>query len=775
MKQRITLLFFFLSVIISIKATAQIEFEGANAYGQLLDVTYSKTQEDVIYALTLTNHIVTSTDGGDTWTVLYSDPLDNYARLLDLKLINEGAALSFNVRAEGTDYNKIIIFDLATASIVQTFSPPNSYEFDILIESYDISNSNNDVVLMHTTYSLAGAYTHEVFYTSNGGLNWSSVYFSTINDHVAVNNVSISPSDDNKLFLMRGGSTTRELGGVFVSLDAGQTWENKIPGNTYDAIAFNPDNSNDILLGTGYGYDTHIENLYRSLDGGSTWAIVPITWTTMSTDNINKIEFNPTNANEIIVLEENEMVVSSDNGATWENYVYSEIDPEAYYYGLAASYNPFVANELLITTNFYPFLTTDGGLTLSKLENPFINSTGTIAAFSSESENHVYHGMRLGYMHKDLQNDTEEGYFLQSLTQGFGSGVKVFADPVVPGRVFIGNRSSNTSYINVSSAHGADLKLIASSMFFLILEDVSTSIANPNISWISTGIEVHKVDLTDLDNIIDENIAVPDLGEVITAVQVDSDAATTIFIAQGVDFYKSTDDGATWNISTVGLEALEVGDHLIVDIEQNPLNANQLLLSTTAGIYLSEDKGDSWVSISTEFTDNVAFSSVTENTIVGVTHYSDGFNVPLPVAKAKIIISTDLGGTWTEISPGRLNYPFTESSAFIFTEDAVSVYLGVHDLGLIKYDIDLETLSVNSEILNDTPIQLYPNPTKNSFSVHSDANVIAVTIYTLTGQDVKTVKNPNDEINVSDLSPGVYLVNVKTTKGSITKRLLKSN
>ncbi|WP_179319607.1 T9SS type A sorting domain-containing protein [Winogradskyella helgolandensis] len=775
MKKQITLLLFFLSVIISTKATAQIEFEGAKAYGQLFDVTYSKTQENVIYAHTLTNHVVASVDGGDTWDILYSDPLDNYATIKDLKLINDGAALSFNIKAEGTDYNKIVIFDLATASITQTFSPPNSFEFDILIESYDISDTNNDVMLMHTTYSLAGAYTHEVFYTSDGGLNWNAVYYSPLNYHVAVNNVSISPSDDNKLFLMRGGSTTRELGGVFVSLDAGQTWENKIPGNTYDAIAFNPDNSDDILLGTGYGYDTHVENLYRSLDGGSTWAIVPITWTTMSNDNINKIEFNPNNSDEIIVLEENEMVVSSDNGATWVNYVYTTIDPETYYYGLAASYNPFTTNELLITTNFYPFLTTDGGLTLSKLENPFINSTGTIAAFSSENENHIYYGMRSGYMHKDLQTEAEEGYALQSLTQGFGSTVKVFADPVVPGRVFTGNRALNTSYINVSSAHGADLKSIASSMFFLILTDVSTSIANPNISWISTGLELHKVDLTDMDNIIDESITIPQLGEVIKAVQVDSENESTIFITQGIDFYKSVDDGATWALSNTGLEGLTLDAQLILDIEQNPLNANQLMLSTTNGIYLSENKGDSWSLISSEFTDNVAFSSITENAIVGVTHYSDGFNVPLPVAKAKIIISTDLGETWTEISPEMLEYPFTESSAMLFTEDNITVYLGVHDLGLIKYDIDISTLSVSSELPFNNTIKFYPNPTQNSFLVVGDDSIKAISIYSISGQEVKSVKNVSSEINVSDLAAGVYLVKVQTANSTITKRLIKSN
>lgn len=774
MKKLTTLLFFIFCIFTSTKAVAQIELEGAKAYGQLFDVTYSETQEDVIYAATLTNHIVTSIDGGVSWDILYADPMDNYARLAGLKLINAGTTLSFNVRAEGTDYNKIVLFDLDTETITQTFYPPNYDELDILIESYDVSDSNNDVVLMHTTFSLFGAYTHEVFYTSNGGTDWTSVYFSVDNDNVAINNVSISPDDDEKLFLMRGGSTSRELGGLFVSEDAGLNWENKIPGNTYHSIAFNPDDSDDILLGTSYGYDTHVENLYRSLDGGDTWTIVPIDWTSMSSNNINKIEFNPANSDEIIVLEENELVISSDNGATWTNHVYTEIDPEAYYYGLTASYNPFTADEILITTNFYPFLTTDGGLTLTKLENPFVNSTGTVAAFTSADENHIYYGLRSGFIHKDLQTDIEDEVYLQSLTQGFGSAVRVFTDPVVSGRVFTSNRSLNTSYINVSSDHGANSQVVASSMFFLILEDVSTSIANSNISWMSTGLEVHKVDLTDMANIIDVSVVVPELGEVISAVQVDSENATTVFISQGVNFYKSTDDATTWTLSNTGLEDLEVGDHLILDIEQNPLNADQLLLSTTNGIYLSENKGDSWSSISSEFTENVAFSTINENTIVGVTHYSGGFNFPLPVAKAKIIISTDLGETWSEISPEMLSYPFTETSAFTFAEDEVSVYLNVQDLGLIKYNIDLMTLSVNSEILKNNTVELYPNPTKNNFSVNTDDAIMAVTIYNIAGQEIKKVNNPNYNIDVSDLATGVYLIKVKTSKGTITKRLLKS-
>lgn len=775
MKKLKTLFLLFFSILIVQNSIAQVAFEGAKEYGQLFNVTYSETEEDVIYARTVTNHIVTSTDGGDTWEILYADPLDTYATLKDLKLINNGTTLSFTISAEGTDYNAIVIFDLANETITRTYSPPNSFETDILIESYDILDSNNDVALMHTTYSLGGAYTHEVFYTSDGGTNWFPVYYSPVNYEIAINNVAISPENDEHLFLMRGGSTTRDFGGLLVSTDAGQTWEEKIRGNMYDPIAFNPENANDILVGTGYGYETHEENLYRSLDGGQTWSIVPITWTSMSQDNITAITFNPSNTNEIIVLEENEIVVSSDNGATWQNNVYTSIDPETYYYGLTASFNPFTSREVLISTNFYPFLSKDGGSTLTKLENPFINSSGTVASFTSENENHLYYGLRSGYIHKDFQEGTEEGYGLQSLNQGFGSPVKVFSDPVVAGRVFTNNRVVNTSYLNVSAAHGADSKLIASSMFFLILEDVSTSVTNPNISWLSTGIEAHKVDLTDMENIIDTNVPVPQTGEVVTAVQVDREDEATIYITQGINFYKSSNDGAIWELAVNGLEDLVTGDDLIIDIEQNPLNANQLLLATTQGIYLSEDKGDSWNLISTEFTNDIAFSTVTQDAIVAVTHYSDGFNIPLPIAKAKIIFSKDMGETWEEISPETLSYPITETSAFIFSEDAVAVYLGVQDLGLVKYNINLETLGINAEVLENKKISLYPNPATETFSISSAHSIESVRIYNMAGQEVKNLNGKSENITISDLANGMYVVKVKTTEGSISKQLIKAN
>lgn len=136
------------------------------------------------------------------------------------------------------------------------------------------------------------------------------------------------------------------------------------------------------MLGTGRGIATHVENLYRSLDGGDSWNIMPITGTSLSSNSIDAIEFNPANTNEIILLEENEIVISSDNGVTWQNYVRTAINKEDYYNGLTASYNPFEVDKILISSNFYPFLLENGGAIITKLENPFINTTGAIASFT---------------------------------------------------------------------------------------------------------------------------------------------------------------------------------------------------------------------------------------------------------------------------------------------------------------------------------------------------------------------------------------------------------
>lgn len=76
----------------------------------------------------------------------------------------------------------------------------------------------------------------------------------------------------------------------------------------------------------------------------------------------------------------------------------------------------------------------------------------------------------------------------------------------------------------------------------------------------------------------------------------------------------------------------------------------------------------------------------------------------------------------------------------------------------------------------DEKLLLYPNPSINKFNVSFDGDdqeIHGVTILNMTGKVIKEIIYTKDEIDVSDLNPGVYLVKIYTSKGEIYKRFVK--
>ncbi len=765
------LIFGLLCLILSKGVDAQTDIIGNDAYGQIFDVLYDQNQEDVLYARTVGSHIVKTEDGGQNWDVLYSDPMDIISRVEELELINDGEVLSFTVLAEGTDYNSINLMDLETGEIIKQFYCPNDDQSDILIESYAISSQNNDVAVMHTTYTNASwALTSEVFYTSDGGETWESIYLSTDNNSITINNVAIAPNDDQKVFLMRGGAPTETVGGLLVSSDAGQTWEEKIPGYTYSPIAFNPTDANDILVGTFYaGNFEHVENVYRSLDGGDSWAIVPIDWTDMSTNSIQGITFNPTDPTKIMVLEENEIAVTTDNGSTWVNHVYPQIDPEDYYYGLSASYNPFEDDQVVISANYYPFISDDNGTTLAKLQNPFINSTGRISHYSNDEVSNLYYGLRSGWMLRDLETDQETPYAMMPL-DGFGfNSTGAFADPVVPGRVFLGTNAFMGASVSVSADHGNDF-VLAYSTFVANIYDVATSASNPNITYLSLGNSLVRLDLTDFDNITSTDIATPepvDFTEIAYSLMVDVDDSDLLTMAFGKKLYRSENAGADWVLLAEFDELTEVDD-AIMTIERNPLNMGEIAIGTTRGIYVSEDEGENWnIIYDGNPVYNVSFSPFNEGHIVGVTHYMEG-NSYLPNSYASIAYSMNDGDTWETVAPEALHYIFHgNSSAIQFYEQSAEVYFGAFDLGLVRHTIDMNTVG-----LFDSPAQsevlVYPNPAVDHLFIQDKENLAQVRIYNISGQLVMASRTNKNRFDVSTLTEGIYTIQIESTDGTVS-------
>jgi len=67
---------------------------------------------------------------------------------------------------------------------------------------------------------------------------------------------------------------------------------------------------------------------------------------------------------------------------------------------------------------------------------------------------------------------------------------------------------------------------------------------------------------------------------------------------------------------------------------------------------------------------------------------------------------------------------------------------------------------------------VYPNPVKNTLYIKGDLAAYDIEVYSLLGQRVMTTSNAN-EIDLSTLNEGVYLIKISTENTTITKRIIK--
>lgn len=144
--------------------------------------------------------------------------------------------------------------------------------------------------------------------------------------------------------------------------------------------------------------------------------------------------------------------------------------------------------------------------------------------------------------------------------------------------------------------------------------------------------------------------------------------------------------------------------------------------------------------------------------------------------EARIIYSNDFGATWNFIESTEFYNAVIASSAFKFFGNTIDVYLGSHDLGLLKTTIDLSTLSNTEFEENGSNIKVYPNPTNGMINISfSNGNTILnASVYNVAGQKLLEVSNTN-KIDISNLSSGMYLLKMKDTENnSITKQIIKN-
>ncbi|UAB82395.1 T9SS type A sorting domain-containing protein [Marixanthomonas sp. SCSIO 43207] len=667
--------------------------------------------------------------------------------------------------------NGLYLLDIESGDVIKYVVPIPLNAENIFMNSYSVYKQDPSIAMLSLEYRVSGVGSKIVYYTNDSGINWSEIYLADNYNSVAVNSVAINPTNPQNLFIARGQSPNETYGGLLESNDAGQTWIEKMPGITFDPIIFHPQDSDTIFLGTGIGRrdGSHSENLYRSVDGGDTWSILPITWENGILDNIVTIVINPQDPATMIVLEENEIVVTQDDWQTFDKYVHPIGSPDGYYYGLNASFNPFQQGEVFINSNFYPLLSSDYGASFNQFFNPFFPSNFTEVQ-EDDSEMHLYYGAQQGLVRKNLLTNEIEATDIVSLDV-FSNDAPAFyhIHKSMVGRIYKYKSSFLGSNLSVSNDFGRNYDVLYTN-FFDDIRSINQDPINPNIVWASflNGGTV-ILDFTDINNVIQTNVILPDANP-IRDVYFDEENPNSLFVASGSKVHYSEDYGVSWIEKSNGLPE----NNTIYDIARSPFNSNEYTIATETGIYKTIDQGENWLqTYQGAYIKKIAYSEYSEKDAVA----SKMTRQPLfgEAVDAQIIYTTDGGSSWEEVPLEAINHTGALSMSYKFHENSVDVYMATLDLGLTKHTIDLTSLEVSNSFQNTNTFIVYPNPVQDIINVEENGNQVAsITIYNSIGQQVMANLTEN-QIRVEHLESGIYFISIENVNGeSFIKRFVKN-
>jgi photosystem II stability/assembly factor-like uncharacterized protein len=184
------------------------------------------------------------------------------------------------------------------------------------------------------------------------------------------------------------------------------------------------------------------------------------------------------------------------------------------------------------------------------------------------------------------------------------------------------------------------------------------------------------------------------------------------------------------------------------------INDSEGFIAGDTGFLLKTSNfGDAWEQVNLNFTNNFHSIDLLENG-TGYLAGSDG----------KLLMSTDMGDSWEEVeSPSALDL----------------VYVRAFDNGLVfVLDADgklYNNQSGNSIVDRSIPsVNAFPNPVNDKLilATDDDSDITDVILYDLGGRIL--LQNKAREIDFAVFEQGVYILEVRTNNGIITKRIIKN-
>lgn len=229
-------------------------------------------------------------------------------------------------------------------------------------------NNIGAVYLQNYSYGEALDYFNKAYFVASehlkSGETWTPIYRNWESEFIYPAKVAFCPDNQSKLYIFRGNGPSGVNGGILISEDEGKTWHETLPGHSLQTYAFNPLNPEEIYVGTA-SYAAH-EAVFHSTDGGETWEIVDFPWTPFILNNVIDITYDRLDPNNVIVVEEDQIFMTSDGFRTFAN-----IAPEGYMWGTIVSINPFDSDDVVIGVDMNGIMRSDDRMQTHRMISSF--------------------------------------------------------------------------------------------------------------------------------------------------------------------------------------------------------------------------------------------------------------------------------------------------------------------------------------------------------------------------------------------------------------------
>ncbi|MBQ9508367.1 MAG: T9SS type A sorting domain-containing protein [Bacteroidales bacterium] len=165
--------------------------------------------------------------------------------------------------------------------------------------------------------------------------------------------------------------------------------------------------------------------------------------------------------------------------------------------------------------------------------------------------------------------------------------------------------------------------------------------------------------------------------------------------------------------------------------------------------------------------------------------------------RLRVKASADCGTTWTTVwekygatlatvaGTYTSNYTNPTAAQFKNAEVDLTAFAGQSNV-IVKFEfisgygnnVWVDNINITNgplavESVENSDLSIFPNPVKDVLTINYDKAISQIDVYDVNGKLVKTITTVDNTINVSDLSEGVYMLNMQTEEGLVIRKIVK--